>query len=133
MKKRWIALSLTLSMSAMLFAGCGKEEQPKEDPKPSSSPTSAGEKDNNSSEDEGKKEENPQETGLPPMTTEEITLTYACWGLAEKGEKEARDKQIAAFMNAYPNIKVEFVEVDAAAWEDGLVSLASTGSLPDVF
>ena len=58
MKKRWIALSLTLSMSAMLFAGCGKEEQPKEDTKPSSSPTSAGEKDNNSSEDEGKKEEN---------------------------------------------------------------------------
>ena len=101
---------------------------------PSRAPTSSAQKDNNTPTESGDKEnENQQKTGLPPMTTEDITLTYACWGLAEKGEKEARDRQIQAFMDAYPNIKVEFVEVDAAAWEDGLVSLASTGSLPDVF
>ena len=34
------------------------------------------------------------------MTEEEITLTYACWGLAEKGEIEAKDKQIEAFEKA---------------------------------
>lgn len=70
---------------------------------------------------------------LGPMTTEDITLTYASWGLGEKGETEAKDKQIEAFMKAYPNIKVEFVTIDQAAWNDGLTTLAATGSLPDVF
>ncbi|MGF7142733.1 multiple sugar transport system substrate-binding protein [Anaerotaenia torta] len=70
---------------------------------------------------------------LGPMTTENITLTYACWGLGEKGETEAKDKQIEAFMKAYPNIKVEFVTIDQAAWNDGLTTMAATGTLPDVF
>ncbi len=78
-------------------------------------------------------DETASEGGLAPMTTDEITLTLATWGLGEKGEIEARDKQIAAFMEAYPNITVEFVTIDQATWADGLTSLAATGSLPDVF
>ena len=37
------------------------------------------------------------EAGGLPMTTDEITLTYACWGLHEKGEIEARDKQLGIY------------------------------------
>ncbi len=71
--------------------------------------------------------------GLPPMTSEEITLTYACWGQAEAGEPEVVQALIAQFEEAYPNIHVEFVSIDQNTWNEGLTNLASTGKLPDVF
>lgn len=70
---------------------------------------------------------------LAPMTTEEITLTYACWGQAEFGEPEVVQALIAQFEEAYPNINVEFVSIDQATWNEGLTNLAATGNLPDVF
>ncbi len=73
------------------------------------------------------------EEGLPPMTTEEITLTYACWGQAEAGEPEVVQALIAQFEEAYPNINVEFVSIDQATWTEGLTNLAATGKLPDAF
>ena len=70
---------------------------------------------------------------LPSMTTENITLTFARWGLHEKGETEARDAQLKAFMEEYPNITVESVNIDQGAWAEGLYTLAAAGTLPDVF
>lgn len=74
-----------------------------------------------------------EETGLPAMTTEDITLTVAHWGQAEAGEPEVIEALIAQFEAAYPNINVEFVPIDQATWDQGLTNLASTGNLPDVF
>ena len=73
------------------------------------------------------------ESGLAPMTTEEITLRYACWGQAEAGEPEVLQALIDQFEAAYPNITVEFVPIDQGTWDEGLTNLASTGNLPDVF
>ena len=73
------------------------------------------------------------EEGLPPMTTEEITLRYACWGQAEAGEPEVVQALIAQFEEAYPNINVEFVAIDQGSWNETLTNLASQGQLPDVF
>ena len=73
------------------------------------------------------------EEGLPPMTTEEITLRYACWGQAEAGEPEVVQALIAQFEEAYPNINVEFVAIDQGSWDETLTNLASQGQLPDVF
>ena len=70
---------------------------------------------------------------LAPMTTEPITLTYACWGQAEAGEPEVVQALIAQFEEAHPNIKVEFVSIDQGTWVEGLTNLAATGSMPDVF
>ena len=47
------------------------------------------------------------EEGLPPMTTENITLTVAHWGQAEAGEPEVIEALIAQFEAAYPNINVD--------------------------
>lgn len=69
-----------------------------------------------------------QEAGLPPMTTENITLTYASWDNMKLQEYLA-DK----FMEKYPNIKVELISMDQATWNEGLFNLASAGTLPDVF
>ena len=73
------------------------------------------------------------EEGLPPMTTENITLTVAHWGQAEAGEPEVIEALIAQFEAAYPNINVEFVAIDQGTWDQGLTNLASEGKLPDVF
>ena len=73
------------------------------------------------------------EEALPPMTTEEITLRYACWGQAEAGEPEVVQALIAQFEEAYPNINVEFVAIDQGTWDQTLTNLASQGELPDVF
>ena len=66
--------------------------------------------------------------GLPAMTTENITLTYASWDNAYMNEYLAEK-----FMEKYPNITVELVELEQATWNEGLFNLASTGNLPDVF
>ena len=67
------------------------------------------------------------EEGLPPMTTENITLTVAHWGQAEAGEPEVIEALIAQFEAAYPNINVEFVAIDQGTWDQGLTNLASAG------
>ena len=54
--------------------------------------------------------------GLEPLTTDEITLRYACWGQAEAGEPEVLQALIAQFEEAHPNIHVEFVPIDQGTW-----------------
>ncbi len=125
-KKRFLSLMLACSLVLASFAGCGSG-------KSESEVSNASDTTSDVTVDQEAINNEAEELGLPAMTTDEITLTYACWGLAEKGEIEARDKQLAAFMEAYPNITVEFVTIDQATWDDGLTSLAATGSLPDVF
>lgn len=134
MKKRTrlLASLLALSMVAASLAGCGASD----DGQTSADSSAASESAAGSESVEVDKEaldEEAEALGLPAMTTDEITLTYACWGLGEKGEAEARDKQLEAFMEAYPNITVEFVTIDQAQWDDSLTTMAATGSLPDVF
>lgn len=69
-----------------------------------------------------------QEKGLPPMTEESVTLTYASWMNPALNELLAEK-----FMEKYPNIMVELVHLEQDTWNDGLTNLASTGDLPDVF
>lgn len=83
--------------------------------------------DSNTGSDDGAGET--EETAdLPPMTDEEITLTYASWQNLEL-QRFLADK----FMEKYPNITVEIVELEQEGWNDHLTNLASTGDLPDVF
>lgn len=63
---------------------------------------------------------------LPPMTTEEITLNYASW------EDPVIAKALAdAFMEKYPNIKVNLINISVSNNE--LISMAGAGKLPDAF
>lgn len=130
MSKKLIVLLLVLAMSFTLLTACKGGDDTTDNPStdtPTAAPT-----DNAGNTDEPTAEPT-AESGLPPMTTDEITLTYACWGLAEKGEIEVRDKQLAAFMEAYPNITVEFIEIAQNAWNEALYNRAASGTLPDVF
>lgn len=125
--KKVIALVISLSLLLTSVVACGG----KKETTPSANTNAVmNEEKQDAGQSKGQEE---VESLLPPMTTENITLRYASWGLAEKGEEEAKNKQIEAFMEAYPNINVEFVTIDQATWNDGLSTLAATGSLPDVF
>lgn len=65
---------------------------------------------------------------MPEMTTEDITITVATWQ-----QPSLKDALKAAFEDKYPNITIEFVEVDETAWMDSLSNMASAGNFPDVF
>ncbi|WP_067843697.1 ABC transporter substrate-binding protein [Amphibacillus sediminis] len=119
MKKKF-GLSILLCVMAMLMlvVGCSSS-----DDQPSSNETDEG---NTAENDEGTSDA--ETAGLPPMTDEEITLTYASW--------QPLDLQYYladAFMDKYPNITVNIVELEQEGWNDHLTNLASTGDLPDVF
>jgi multiple sugar transport system substrate-binding protein len=105
MKSKALMKFLAVSMSLILFlVGCSKDV---------------------ANEPKEKQEEKPK---LEEMTTEEITLSYASWMNPALNEFLANK-----FMEKYPNIKVELVQLDFATWNDGLTNLASTGELPDVY
>lgn len=65
---------------------------------------------------------------LPPMTTDEITLTYASWENLEMMEFMA-----ARFMDQYPNINVEVHHLSIEDYNEAIFNLASAGQLPDVY
>lgn len=105
-------LSVVFLLVLTFVAGCSSDEAGK-------------------SEDKGggnKAGEEKEAKGLDPVTDEEITLTYASWANADLNQFLA-DK----FMEVYPNIKVELVQLEQDGWNDHLTNLASTGELPDVF
>ena len=113
MKRKSLAgLVFVLLLMLLLVVGCSNDEKP-----------SGGEK-----EDDKVTEEGAKELSLEPMTTEDITLTYASWANGALNQELANK-----FMELYPNITVELVQLEQEGWNDHLTNLASTGELPDVF
>ena len=106
--KKSVVLLLVMVLTLSALSACKGGDKTAGQPK--------GGKENNSADADGKGKDDGKksgkEGGLDPMTKEDITLSYACWGLKEKGEIEARDEQLAAFTDAYPNIHVNFVEIE---------------------
>lgn len=66
--------------------------------------------------------------GLPPMTTEEITLTFT----TREIPNELLEYQAKKFMEAYPNIHVEVLGLDYSTFDATMANMASEGKLPDV-
>jgi len=121
--KKLLSILLSLMLIMFIFAACArattKDQTPQpDDQKDVSQETPSGED----------KDQAGQTKELPPMTTEKITLTYASW------ENHELNKYLAQkFMEKYPNITVELIQMDLGTWNDGLINLASAGKLPDVF
>ncbi len=65
---------------------------------------------------------------------DQVTITYASWGVAQEGEENLDTLMIEAFMDEYPHITVEIDRsIDAADWNSSLASAASASAMPDVF
>lgn len=134
--KKSIAALLITSMLAAALTGCGDKPQNKEgganDAATSGQQTTAEQKENTTAQ-ATEPSADQEESLLPAMTQDNITLTFAQWGLQEKGEPEVMELRMAKFMEDYPNIKVEAVTIDQSTWDDTLYSYAAAGTLPDVF
>ena len=70
-------------------------------------------------------------TAVPP---EPVTLTYAAWNLGTEEENNIYRQLVAAYIEAYPHVTIEFVDMSAeGGWEANLTAYAAKGELPDVF
>lgn len=115
-RKVMINLLLIILTASMLITGCSSAED-----------VNGGS--NAGSENEIASTGENESATLPPMTDEEITLTFGTW-LTHEMNVFLADK----FMEKYPNITVEIVQAtDDLGWNDFLTNLASNGELPDVF
>ena len=127
-RNKFLALMMAFVMLVTALTGCGGNNDADTDKN-----NDASNQQNNTPAQTENTPNPDTSSGLPAMTTDEITPTVALWGQAEKGEVEAREHQIAAFEKAYPNIHVEFVSIDQADWNATLTARAADGTLPDVF
>ncbi len=66
--------------------------------------------------------------GLPPMTTENITLTYLNFDSEVLTQKLAEE-----FMDLYPNITVNVQYINVADFNTTLLNLIAAGDVPDCF
>lgn len=130
--KRRIALLLVFTMLVSALSGCvfGNNGS---DNGSNQAPTNAAKvKDESSSSEGGNQTDNGdqvvEETGLPPMTTEPITLTYLNF------DSEVLTQKLAEkFMKKYPNITVEVEFINVADFGTTLLNLINTGEVPDTF
>lgn len=135
MRKKLVSALLCAAMAVSMLAGCGGDN-----PADSSSgdggagnsaaadsgadSTDAGTEDSAGAEDGGS-----EVSALPPMTTDEIELTYMNFD-----NKVLTEYLAQKFTEKYPNIKVNIIYVAAGGeYNDTLLNLVNTGQTPDCF
>lgn len=128
--KKLTSLALAAAMTATLFAGCGGGN---DDPAPTTNPGNSGDNQENTdnpgnSDAENPGEENNTQTGLAPMTTDEIELTYMHF------DNDLVVKHVAeAFMKKYPNIKVKTQAFSTDGYNDTLLNMINAKKVPDCY
>mgnify|MGYP001198465865 CR=1 FL=1 len=134
--KKVLSIILVLVMMTGLLSGCvfgNKEDDSKTNTNQSSNdigyedadPSKTGDNDNqaNDSQDVAN-----NDGGLPPMTTDEITLRYLNF------DSEVLTQELAnKFMEKYPNITVEVSFINVADFNTTLLNLIASGQVPDAF
>lgn len=124
--KKILSVLLVLIMCLSLFTACGKTEDGKEPTGGEDAVTDKEETGENGGDTEDE-EESTAEKSLPPMTTEEITLSYVSW------ENEVLTQFLAEkFMEKYPNITVDVITLPLDGYNDALLDLIAAGEAPDV-
>lgn len=127
--KKLTSLALAAAMTATLFAGCGGGN---DDPAPTTNPGNSGDNQENTDNLENPDAENPGEedntSALPPMTTDEIELTYMHF------DNELVVNYVAeAFMKKYPNIKVKTQVFGLDGYNDTLLNMINAKKVPDCY
>lgn len=128
--KKLTSLALAAAMTATLFAGCGSGN---DDPAPTTNPGNSGDNQENTDNPGNPDAENPGEedntqTGLAPMTTDEIELTYMHF------DNELVVNYVAeAFMKKYPNIKVKTQVFGLDGYNDTLLNMINAKKVPDCY
>ncbi len=135
MMKRIFCLFLSLALAISLLTGCGgssskdetsKKETSEKSTKENKDTTTKSDKSEDDTTKSAKKDS--QDSDLPEMTDEKITLTYLHF------DNEVLCNYLAdEFMALYPNIKVEATYVGTDNYNETLLNLVSSGQTPDCF
>jgi arabinogalactan oligomer/maltooligosaccharide transport system substrate-binding protein len=121
MRKKLFALSMTVILAASMLAGCGKKEETT-NPGNGAEATTAAEP--------TKAADSTAPTAVPDVTTEEITLKV--WE-STGGPDEFIKQAGAKFTEAYPNIKIEFINVELGDSTTQIALDGPAGVGPDLF
>ena len=134
--KRATALAVSLGMVVSMTACSGKAVKPGSEENGGAAAgaetsQNAGE---SQSTEESQRTEGSQGTeessGEDGLTTEDITLTISWWG--GESRHEATQNALNAFMEKYPNIKVESTFGGSNGWESKMALALSQGKAEDI-
>ncbi|GAB2574883.1 ABC transporter substrate-binding protein [Gracilibacillus alcaliphilus] len=64
---------------------------------------------------------------------DQVVLKMASWSFGTEGDENINRLMLEAFMEEYPDIKVEIDESIGDPWEESLAAAASASNMPDVF
>lgn len=71
---------------------------------------------------------------IAPAGAQGATIRYANWNLGTEEENNIQRQLVAAYMEAHPDVTIEFVDMSGdGRWDEKLTNLAARGELPDVF
>lgn len=128
MRKKIVSVLLCAAMAVSMLAGCGgspDNSQGSSAGNEGGGGNSAAPKESGSGSEEGGGEV----SALPPMTTENIELTYMNFD-----NKVLTEYLAEKFTEKYPNIKVNVIyEVAGADYNNSLLNLVNIGETPDCF
>lgn len=124
-RKNWMQLTATMMAGAILLAGCGSD---------GGSQTSGGQESNSgqqsSQESSESSEESTESQTEPESSGETVEITFTHWG-GDGTYEGVYQPRIEAFMDKYPNIKVEVLTV-ADDYETKIQTQYAGNKLPDV-
>ena len=118
-KKKILVSLLTAAVTLSMLAGCGKKPE-------DNSGTDSG--NNAGSTQESNSEEGDGEVSV---SEEEVTLTFGFFG--DDPEAEMKMGLANAYMDAHPNVKIEFEYCTGADYLTKLQTWFSSEETPDVF
>lgn len=130
-RKKFLSLLLIAVLCMGLLSACGKGGDDNKDttPTPTTAPTPDGGDGNTGDGTTGDGSGDSTNSGaLPAMTTDEITLTYMHFDNEDLVNAVAK-----AFMDKYPNIRVETQAFSTDGYNDTLLNMVSGGETPDCF
>ena len=133
---------LSVFLLVLFVAACGDDNETAEEP--DETYVEADPDEDGDAEPEPEPEPEPEvedeeddEPAIAIVDDEEVTLTYVNWNLGGEGYDNIERRMVAAFMDRYPHIRIEFIEgflpSEETSWVEHLAIAASTGDLPDVF
>jgi len=129
---------LITALLITMLIGCGSEDSDTPDTEPAAT-DAASEEEAAPEEEESIPEEEEEaapeeEEAAPEEEAGAITLRYANWNLGTEEENNIQRQLVQAYMDANPNVTIEFVDMSAeGGWDAVLTSYAARGELPDVF
>jgi multiple sugar transport system substrate-binding protein len=123
-------------MFVAFLVGCGSDETDTTDTDEPAATEAAPEEEEEAApeEEEEAAPEEEEEAAPEEEVGGPITLRYANWNLGTEEENNIQRQLVQAYMDANPNVTIEFVDMSAeGGWDAVLTSYAARGELPDVF